>query len=460
MFERRRFEDQGNADHRSQSLPSMENIADRTLPHGETRQLGISGCAHFVRLDEIRGYVQNNEAILESVYPNSPPSQPEQVVMATLGDNANVRCEVRLFELEAIPIPTSAYQPHTQTTPSAATSKVTKVSHESPAPSVLEPEFLAAEDDDPREAPEASANGRSAEQSLPALMQGTTAAGNSLQSIRSLTDAEPSIVGSEDSMVPSREIQLLGPKDTDIRSVVSDDIDIESQASPERDHRIMFAENYFANFLSRDTDLHLLCKHAMQKISKQRLQRNLRRLLKSYYIRIRPKAQSFVEKGSVALLRWRISRKGIVRRLLATIAPQSEETASLIVEEVASARTRIENWLKLNAQARSTEHPPESRSSTDESDDDSSENSSADSVDEAIESASIAQAEYFLKSDRPFRELLSGVQIFLLPASLTYLTRTLMTLPSNCVSFHEAFHPSRVDVLKAFLESLSGTVWN
>ena len=68
--------------------------------------------------------------------------------------------------------------------------------------------------------------------------------------------------------------------------------------------------------------------------------------------------------------------------------------------------------------------------------------------------------ESFLIQGSPFQTLLLNLQIFLLPATLSSLTRIIMSIPSDRICFSAANDFSLSNKIKAFIEDHTEETWN
>lgn len=304
-------------------------------------------------------------------------------------------------------------------------------------------------------------------ESCPGLTEGPTLEPSSIQSqLLSPIATDPLIVDGSVAYVNDVDLEQDGTqrqKTLDVRSVLSNDDDVASQVSLERPAQHIWAEDYLANVLVEDTEVQELCQQALQGIETARFERNLSRLLKFYYLRLSDSARSIPEKEAAALLRRRVSRSRIAARIVESLTPESEGDRLRIDSEVEVAECRIMDWLRNVQPGRpqdsvdaTLKQPLEWDSSDSNSDSERELNVSTSS----IEFVDVGRLRAFLSSGDAFRQLRSRLQAFLLPASLTSLGRILLTIPSDRISFADAFDQSPADRVKSYLESLSGVPWN
>ena len=246
-------------------------------------------------------------------------------------------------------------------------------------------------------------------------------------------------------------------KSSDVDSIFSIDDDIASQATQERPQQVMRAEDYLSDCLAKDQKIQSRCREALLMINRDRLTRNLRRILKVYYVSLRKHAVIELEKMTVDLLRRRLARSRIATRLIDTICPTVGMDVSQIRQTAQIGRHEIENWINENRESLGSTVEVERPEDIEQSDSDNDASSDAGEVD--ARNVDIALAEHFLLTREPFQKLLVNTQMFLLPADLKPLTRILMTIPSHRISFISRDNQSSVDRFKTALEELSGADW-
>ena len=303
-------------------------------------------------------------------------------------------------------------------------------------------------------------------ESCPGLTEGITLERASLLSPRedqAFLRLSPQVLSSIEN---DRSVEGILEKDAgqpdesfDVRSVLSNNDDVASQASLERPTHDMWLEDYLANSLVEDGDISTLCKQALSGLSKERVTRNLRRLLKLYYLELAKRATSDAEKNAVALLRRRVSRERVANMMISSFNASTEMDQLQIESNVQTAKSRIEVWLNGTQFGAGADGRNATISSLIDAHD-----SGSDSESEPPPPPSgpidLGQLENFMKSGVPFCRFRAALQAFLLPASLSSITRILLTIPNERISFLDSCKQSFSDRIKSRLESVSGAKWN
>jgi hypothetical protein len=268
---------------------------------------------------------------------------------------------------------------------------------------------------------------------------------------------------------PLPEISDNQPLDNDIISVVSFKDDINSQVSTKRTPQEVAAEEQLGVLLARHKELRPLYETALSKIGKERLIHNLRRLLKQYHLDLCKVARTNLEKGTAHLLRSRWSRVRIAQMISDVVQPDTREDLEQQLAEVPDKSFDLENWLAGNAGfAAPKARVPEEWNSVGLSGEEDWLPQEDDSLDESDEEDNhsvkllpkISEAENFLLRGDSFRRLLTTLRTFLLPASLSHLTRVLMSLPSDRIWFSDMEDNSIVNKFKIFVEELTEEDWH
>ncbi len=302
-------------------------------------------------------------------------------------------------------------------------------------------------------------------ESLPGLTEGTTAEpvsvvqnSNGGAPVHGHPSFELSFENSQSRVFFWEESDLLH-KRFDSRSVVSNDDDVASQASLERPARNMWAEDYLASFLVEDEDIEALCKEAFSGIERDCLRRNLRRLLKSFYISLVKRAKNDVEKHAIALLRRRVSRERIAASMISSLDASTEEKRLQLEGENQAAKVRVHAWLK-GMQSGAMINGPHATSIHGTNLADSSSDSESEPEGIIAGPLNVALLEQFMKSGDPICQFRARLQAFLLPTSLASIARILLAVPSDRVTFLDGYQQSLSDRVKCHLEKVSGAQWN
>jgi hypothetical protein len=289
---------------------------------------------------------------------------------------------------------------------------------------------------------------------------------------------EASDSGTKEPTVDKKKIAFpeIGDKEpwgNDVRSVGSFADDIKSQVSTRRSPQEVAAEEHLGLLLAQNEDLRRLYETALSKISKQRLIQNLRRLLKQYYLDLWSVAKTNLERSTTHLLRSRWSRIRIAQMISDQVQPDTREDLERPLAEYPRKLFDLEDWIAGNAgfATAKTRVPfdlvPEELNGTELADEERWALQADDSLDDSDEEDNpsvellpkISEAENFLLEGDSFQRLLAAFRVFLLPASLSHLTRALMSLPSDHIWFSDMDDNSIVNKFKIFVEDLTVEDW-
>ncbi|KAG4439306.1 hypothetical protein IFR05_005239 [Cadophora sp. M221] len=267
------------------------------------------------------------------------------------------------------------------------------------------------------------------------------------------------------------ELSVRRTSDYDVRSIVSDDVDIQSKRSSKATYQERLAEQNLGYLLARNPQFRPLSEEALHRVGKIRFVDNLRRLLKRYYIDLRPIATTKLEIATVNLLRSRYSRARLAQQISDILAPENEETNEEIVQHAETKRQELESWIAHNPEF---VPPGEVVEDLDLEIDESS------SDEEVIEETrvptgkvqveieepnlpNIDQMENFLLTGgdgSPFQTLSTHLRLFLLPPTLGPLVRILMSLPQERVWLDVDEDNSLLNKFKSFVEDMTEENWN
>ncbi|PVH88843.1 hypothetical protein DL98DRAFT_158071 [Cadophora sp. DSE1049] len=261
-------------------------------------------------------------------------------------------------------------------------------------------------------------------------------------------------------------------QDYDIRSILSEDLDIQSKRSSKVTYQERLAEENLGYLLAQNPQLRPLSEEALRRVGKIRFVDNLRRLLKRYYIDLRPIATTKLEIATVNLLRSRYSRARLSQQISDILAPENDETDEQLVHHAEITRQELENWIVRHPEFVS---PQEEFDDLDlEIDDSSSDDEevvqeakiAVGEVHEEVEEPNlpnITQMESFLLNcgdGTPFQRLSTHLRIFLLPPTLGPLVRILMSLPADHVWLDDQEDTSFSNKFKSFVEDMTEENWN
>jgi hypothetical protein len=270
--------------------------------------------------------------------------------------------------------------------------------------------------------------------------------------------------------LPFTEISDEEPWDSDIRSVASFTDDINSQVSTRRSPQEVVAEEKLGFLLAQNEELRGLYEASLSKISKERLIQNLRRLLKQYHLDLCRVAKTNLEKATARLLRSRWSRVRIAQMISDLVQPDTGEDLEQPLAEVPREMFDLEAWVAGNAgfatpKTRVPFDPaPEERNGAEPEswalqEDDSLDESDDENKPSVKLLSKISEAENFLLEGESFQRLLTTFRTFLMPASLSHLTRVLMSLPSDRIWFSDMDDNSILNKFKILVEDLTVEDW-
>ncbi|KAK0110693.1 hypothetical protein ONS96_002294 [Cadophora gregata f. sp. sojae] len=288
------------------------------------------------------------------------------------------------------------------------------------------------------------------------------------------TEGETKNVGSvkpSEQEVTLPETTMLRDQEYDIRSIISDDIDIQSKRSSKATYQERIAEENLGYLLARNPQLRPLSEEALRRVGKIRFVDNLRRLLKRYYIELRPIATTKLEVATVNLLRSRYSRARLSQQMSDILAPEHDEADEQQVQQAAITRQELENWIVRNPEFVPQEELDDFDLDIDESSSDDEEPVQVAKIPVAEVHAEIeepnlpnlTQMESFLLTcggGSPFQTLSTHLRIFLLPPTLGPLVRILMSLPAERVWLDDQDDTSFSNKSKAFIEDVTEENWN
>ena len=262
----------------------------------------------------------------------------------------------------------------------------------------------------------------------------------------------------------------------DIVSVVSDTQDIGSQIITKISSQQEFAEQVVSAVLA--DHLRSFVEKALERMSFERLQRNVRRLLKDFYLDLLPLADDNLRKATVNVLRSRHGRTRITYEALNSITLNQEESETHVEKHNQAEDNKkefLEAWISQNqafAKPIMAESADIQKNKEDEvqhekvfetrgkaESDSSSEVSEASEAHETLEKPRIAEMETFLFKGQAFEMLVFRAYTFLLPRELQPLLRVILSVPKEKVWF-ERDYPSFTDSCKEFVENRTSEDWN
>ncbi|KAL8350115.1 hypothetical protein RB601_001390 [Gaeumannomyces tritici] len=249
--------------------------------------------------------------------------------------------------------------------------------------------------------------------------------------------------------------------DDDVRSMVSDNDDIASQATDETTAAAFTGKTLIRTFLSDQPRFMVLCEKASSAMGDERFVQNMRRLLKSFHKNLLREASTEGEKAVAKLLRSRQGRLRISRQLVIFLKQEQEGwDGDRIEAQVAPREQRgVEIWLRAvagNPEARrdwdptppTTEEPDHAGPSSDDETD----------IEEGEEEfPHISELRRFLQRAESYERLLEDFELMFLPP---WLTRVLQSVPRRDISLSKRQDTSVANTLKAWVEDHTQVRWD
>ena len=284
-------------------------------------------------------------------------------------------------------------------------------------------------------------------------------------------DGSQSCHGKQDIDIMSESLQASDSHkshlDNDTRSVISDLHEINSQASTRRSLQEVLAGEHLVILLTQHKELQPLFRDALNVINEKRFVDNMRRLLKRFYMDLALQAKTNLEHAATNLLRSRWSRIRLAQKIVDRLSPQKQEDTTRQISEIQLQVRDLEAWIASNAGLSShlanfpdinvplpfDEVIEEEEGTDDDGDDD-------DEFEQPKPLPNIGEMENFLLCGNSFRKFSANICLFLLPASLTSLTRVLMSIPYDRIWFSDEEDPSLVNRLKTMIEDATEENWN
>jgi hypothetical protein len=286
------------------------------------------------------------------------------------------------------------------------------------------------------------------------LMGHDSGYGSSIQEGRPTLQTKLSLVGAGE--MEQRETSSPQGCDEDVRSIVSVEDDISSQAATRRTPQEVTAEEQLGVLLARNEELKPLYEAALSTVGKERLVGNLRRLLKQYYLDLSKTAKTNLEKASAHLIRSRWSRIRIAQQISDLVAPENEDDLEQWAIEIQNKKADLEAWIAGHAGLA----VPVDEVSEDHMDLVRDESSEEEEDEIANVLPNISEAENFLLGGYSFSRLSISFRAFLLPSTLSPLTRVLMSIPSDRIWFSDEDDNSILNKFKIIVEELTEENWH
>jgi hypothetical protein len=275
-------------------------------------------------------------------------------------------------------------------------------------------------------------------------------------SISSRSSVVESAQGKKVSVDPYHESRRITEPDSDIISVASITDDIYSLSSAKRTYQETIAEDHLSSLLAQRRELKPLYEEALEKLDRTRFVENFRRLLKLYYLDLLGEAKTNLQHATIHLLRSRWARVRISNRLAGIIRPENAEDESQMVLDTDQSVLDLESWIASNEGLA----PPMDNNIDDAVDDEeSSDDGNESDDDKPTVLPNISEMEHFLTEGDPFRNLSVNMRLFLLPASLTPLSRIIMSVPNERIWYSREEDLSLLNRAKIAIENATDENW-
>ena len=254
----------------------------------------------------------------------------------------------------------------------------------------------------------------------------------------------------------------------DVQSIISDTQDIASLLSSSRTAHQNLAEEVFASALATQLSQRISCEDVLQRVGIDRLQRNLRRSLKLFYLDLCQVAGTNLEKASVQVFRSRNARTRVSREIveiLRTLQDGSVYSNQHMLKSHVDKKALIEDWI-----SKTREHttkgelgPVDIPNKSVNIDEEATSDSDDESIDQDTGNESVfphtAEVEAFLFQGQPLQDLTTRINALSLSKDHQPLLRVLLSLPARS-SWLESDPPTTGDQLKKFIESHTTETWD
>lgn len=243
--------------------------------------------------------------------------------------------------------------------------------------------------------------------------------------------------------------------DIDGRSIASAEDDINSQSARVITAETVAAEQQLGLKLAHKEELKPLFERAIHgrfKNGREGFVKNIHRLLKWYHIDLYHAARTNLETSSAELIRSRGGRLRIARHISDIISPTEEVNLELRIKNIEKGDF-LRNWLEGNQAFEQGTLPVDvlEVSSDSDSDDDGK-------TPQTI--TKFEMVETFMLEGKSFQRLLTRLQMWLLPTSLSSLNRVLLTIPSNDITLSKNNDYSVSNLFKILIESITEDDWH
>ncbi|KAL8364769.1 hypothetical protein RB595_003849 [Gaeumannomyces hyphopodioides] len=272
-----------------------------------------------------------------------------------------------------------------------------------------------------------------------------------------VTSSQQSVPGVADLIDPRPRLSDLGCED--VRSIVSDNDDITSQATDETTAAALTGKTLIRTFLSDEPRFRALCEKATSAMGDERFVQNMRRLLKSFHKNLLEEASTDGEKAVAKLLRSRPGRLRISLQLVVFLRQDQEgwDGGRVEVRVAPQEQRAVESW--LGAVAKNPEcHWDRDPTPVTAGEPNDSEPSSEDEIDvEDEEFPHISELRRFLQRAESYERLLKDFELMFLPA---WLARVLRSVSKENITLSTQQDISVANSLKSWVEDHTQVRWN
>ncbi|KAF7540972.1 hypothetical protein G7054_g906 [Neopestalotiopsis clavispora] len=263
---------------------------------------------------------------------------------------------------------------------------------------------------------------------------------------------------------------------SDLESLGSDAEDIRSQVSARTTIEEMHGKVVMGDCLAEESRFRSLCEEAMENMDEDRFTRNLRRLLKGFYIGLLKEARNEAQRAATDLLRSRRGRSVIGHRIFDQLAPDSEKLPLDAEDPTSQAPQglgdpgKVDQWLDKIQAGMHTAKPAsierqyedlEGASDPDLDDNDNDEDEDEDDEHHGQTSgASFPQIEVmkaYLQGTKAFNTLLVDFMALFLPKELRLI---IGTIPIERIWISRDQDLSVANLAKAWVEDQTRVRWN
>ena len=258
--------------------------------------------------------------------------------------------------------------------------------------------------------------------------------------------------------------------DDDLSSVRSHFEDSYSTSSDSQSLRYRAAEIRFSDLLSQRPEMNKLIEQACAEMPRDRVQRNLGRLLYVYYLGLSMRATSHLSRRASQLLRSKRRREYIAAKVVSYICPESNEQFESGLREL---RANVKDMIDIEISTRrwlaemnpddpillDIDESPDQSSDDGQSDDDENDPNDQNTQVLVEPLALIPRMERFLMLDHPIKGLEQELRLFLLPTTYKHFYSTIKETPHQPFLCSYTKSVFVVDKIKAAVEDFTGAEW-